>query len=517
MALRTEWWVGGVCVLLCAGLAAQTTYTVDVTKRYQRIDNFGASDAWSAQTVGRYPEATRARAADWLFSTAVETNGQPRGIGLSLWRFNIGAGSAEQGDASGIRAPMNRTECFLDAEGRYDWSKQAGQRWFLRAARARGVEQFLAFCNSAPVSLTANGRANNAGRPKDGSYNLRPGGEAVFADFLATVLSELERRDGVRFDAVSPFNEPEWAWDDAKQEGSPARVEEIARCVRVLDRTFAERRVATQIQVTESGQIDFLMKKGTAHPACENQIETLFDPASPQMIVGLPHVPNRIAGHSYWTTWPDATLRERRRLLHEALARRGLGFWQTEVCVMGNDTPLGGGNGRDLTMKTALYVARIIHYDLCVAQASAWHWWLGLSFHDYKDGLVYVQPTADGTDGALSDSRLLWTLGNYSRFVRPGAVRVDVASAQADVDDANGVLVSAFLHAQGGLVTVVLVNESASPRTVNLVVKGAVVRSSRSYVTSDAAGDTLRPRGAAEPTAACEIPARAAVTWIGRL
>ena len=31
---------------------------------------------------------------------------------------------------------------------------------------------------------------------------------------------------------------------------------------------------------------------------------------------------------------------------------------------MGNDEEIGGGGGFDHTMKTALYVARIIHHDI---------------------------------------------------------------------------------------------------------------------------------------------------------
>ena len=42
---------------------------------------------------------------------------KPKGIGLSLWRFNVGAGSAEQGEASQIASPWMRTECFLQADG----------------------------------------------------------------------------------------------------------------------------------------------------------------------------------------------------------------------------------------------------------------------------------------------------------------------------------------------------------------------------------------------------------------
>lgn len=502
--------------LLAAGALAQTTYTVDVAKRYQRIDHFGASDCWTAQSVGLYPDAARERIADWLFSTAVGTNGQPQGIGLSLWRFNVGAGSAEQGAASQISDASRRTECFLNADGRYEWNKQAGQRWFLQAAKRRGVEHFLAFCNSAPVRWTANGLATNKGRPKDGSYNLKPDHYEAFAGFLATVLAELGAREGVRFDAVSPFNEPEWEWDTSKQEGSPARVAEIARLARLLDRALAERRLDTKILVTESGQIDYLCRAMRERPDQDEQIDELFGSVSPNGIGGLPHVPRLVAGHSYWTTTPNGILLSTRRALRQKLEEHGLGYWQTEVCIMGNDKEVGGGGGRDLTMKTALYVARIIHCDLCVAGASSWQWWLGISGGNYKDGLVYVTPNKDGTDGAVVDSRLLWTLGNYSRFVRPGAVRVGVACPEANIDDPEGLLVSAFLHEAGRLLTVVMVNVSESPRRVRLSVPNLRLGRSGVYLTSDAPDARLQPQPGAAPLVGYTVPARAVVTWAVR-
>ena len=501
---------------LCLGAFAQTTYTIDLSKCYQRVDNFGASDCWTAQTVGRFPDAKREQIADWLFSAAVATNGQPQGIGLSLWRFNVGAGSAEQGQASGIADPQHRTECFLREDGRYDWSKQAGQRWFLRAAKRRGVERFLAFCNSAPVHLTANGFANNKGRPKDGPYNLKPERYEAYADFLATALAEVGAREGIRFDAVSPFNEPEWAWDAPKQEGSPARAGDIAKLVRLLDSKLSERHLDTQILVPESAKIDYLIRAKTDRPAQDNQIEELFAPSSPNRIAGLPHVPRLVAGHSYWTTAPNDVLLAKRQALREKLDAYALGYWQTEVCIMSNDREIGGGGGKDLTMKTALYVARMIHFDLCVAQASAWQWWLGMTCANYKDGLVYVTPNRDGTDGEIADSRLLWALGNFSRFIRPGAVRVGVTCPQADVNDPEGLMVSAFLHEEGRLLTVVMVNMAEQPRPVRVVVPGLRVLKSGVYLTSDRAGACLLPQAGANPVAGYEMPARSVATWVGR-
>ncbi len=79
---------------------------VDPQAVCQTIDGFGASDAWQCQFVGKnWPLDKRERIADLLFSRELDPQGNPRGIGLSVWRFNVGAGTAEQGGGSGIRNP----------------------------------------------------------------------------------------------------------------------------------------------------------------------------------------------------------------------------------------------------------------------------------------------------------------------------------------------------------------------------------------------------------------------------
>ena len=117
-------------------------FVVESKEKHQTIDNFGASDGWSMQYIGLWPEEKQKKMADWLFSTENDKNGNPKGIGLSLWRFNIGAGSTEQGKASGINDVWRRAECFLLPDGTYDWNKQKGQRNFLQLAKLRGVDQF---------------------------------------------------------------------------------------------------------------------------------------------------------------------------------------------------------------------------------------------------------------------------------------------------------------------------------------------------------------------------------------
>lgn len=80
-------------------LMSPVEVTVDCSNKYQTIRNFGSSDAWNADWLGRlWPEAKKNRLAELLFSKELDENGNPKGMGLSCWRFNIGSGSATQGD-----------------------------------------------------------------------------------------------------------------------------------------------------------------------------------------------------------------------------------------------------------------------------------------------------------------------------------------------------------------------------------------------------------------------------------
>lgn len=495
---------------------AQKQYTVDTDIKYQTIDNFGASDCWTARFFGHFPDEKRNQMADWLFSMETDIDGKPKGIGLSLWRFNIGSGSAELGKNSYILNITRRTECFQRPDGSYDWNKQSGQRWFLQAAKQRGVNQFLAFSLSAPAQMTMNGLSNNRFRDKDGTLNIKPDKHEDFADFLATVVSEVEKRENIKFRCISPFNEPEWNWDgNTTQEGTPAMMGDIAKVIRLLDKKITDKNLDTKILVTESGAIQYMYQHDPKMEGRSDQIETFFNPSSSNYIGDLKHIPQMMVGHSYWTTSKDV-LFSRRQALRKKLNEYNLGYWQTELCIMSNDKEIGGGGYKDLTMKTALYVARVMHHDLCVANASAWQWWLGMTNSNYKDGLVYVTPNESLTDGEISDSKLMWTFGNFSRFVRPGAIRVDVSSKKYDPNDTDGLMISAYMHPVNREATIVMINYSDTELYVSLDLKGVKVKELKPYVTSDKDGENLMPKACIKSVKKYKVPARSVVTLVGK-
>ena len=278
------------------------TYQLDPDSTFQVVHNFGASDAWAFQFVGKYwPMESRERISKLLFSTENATDGSPLGIGLSAWRFNIGAGSAEQGSQSEISDEWRRAECFLEADGSYNWSRQLGQQWFLQAARRYGVTDFIAFVNSPPVYFTRNAKAWSA----DGKEaNLPSEHYGDYANFLVQVIDGMEQNAGVTFNYISPFNEPQWEWKCCGQEGSPWNNDEIARFTRILNQKLLDvDRTQTKIELSEAGQIDFLFDDQRNPVQRNNQIAEFFDQGSDNYLGNLSLLAPKIAGHSYFSTW----------------------------------------------------------------------------------------------------------------------------------------------------------------------------------------------------------------------
>ena len=465
--------------LLFSGTVNAATLTVRIGSEKQVIDGFGASDAWRCQYVGKYwPLEKREAIADLLFSSEEDDDGNPKGIGLSIWRFYLSAGTTEQGDRSGISNEWRRGESFLDADGRYDWSKQGGQQWFLRAAKKRGVERIQAFSNATPVQFSNNGKG--FADKGDIRLNVRPGKLDDFARYLVDVAEHFEN-EGIPIDYLSPINEPQWKWDEGNQEGTPALNEDIYVFTRYLSRMLQERKLSTQLTLGEAGHIGYLART-MGEDSRDNQIEVFFNPKSSLYIGNLPHVLPVISGHSYFTVWPvDKQVTYRRQLAEKIDALSpSIHYWQSEYCILGRNGEIGGGGRRDLGMETALYVARLIHHDLTVANATSWQWWTAVTQCDYKDGLVYLDSgihpetgkvqldkKALKLDGNVRDSKLLWVLGNYSRFVRPGMIRVSVewSVPQSPVD---GILASAYKSVEGSNVALVLVNLSQDGHDITL-------------------------------------------------
>jgi len=470
--------------------------TVHAQEPRQKIRHFGASDAWSIQFVGEWPLEKREAIADLLFETGLDENHDPRGIGLSTWRFNIGAGSSRQ---SNIRDVWRRADTFYNEDfSAPDWTRLPGQRWFLQAAKKRGVAQMTAFVNSPPINMTKNGNAFASS--VSGTTNIAEGKFGDFARYLADILRHFRTVEGIEFAALSPVNEPQWSWTQSSgQEGNRYSTSDIKR---VVDALAKEDLGNTRIEIPESGENEYLYLD-----SLDDYIDAFFDPTSPDYVED--EVANAVAGHSYWTdTIPSGLVTSRERLRDKLDEYPGLEFLMTEYAILGDYGP-----GRDLGIDPALHIARTAHFDLTLTEASSWQWWLGVSPYQYKDGLVYVDYRK--TDGNFYESKMLWAMGNFSRFIRPGMIRVNVERSDGSLprEDATGLMVSSYVDVPHNVLVTVFVNWTQEGKAVELDLQGMKLDHLIPYVTS--ASDDLAAYGLLAPSDRIEIPARSIVTLVG--
>jgi O-glycosyl hydrolase len=455
--------------------------SLKTTEQYQTIHGFGASDAWSCQFVGKnWPSDKKEAIANYLFSTNINADGLPEGIGLSIWRFNIGAGSAEQGSGSGIYDEWRRAESFLQLDGNYNWNNQQGQRWFLGAAKQRGVETFIGFVNSPPVYLTRNNKAYSSG---GSNANIASENYLAFADYLTDIVSQLSTSDGIDIDYISPVNETQWDWDNSGQEGSPWMNSEIAAFTRVLNQSFKNQSLNTKIDLPEAAQINFLYENSN-RSGRGTQIETFFNPISTHYVGDLENIEFSVSGHSYYSTWnTDYFIDSRKELAFKLNEYPNLEYSMSEYCLLENNSEING-NGRDLGMDPALYMARVIHADLTVAGASSWQWWLAVSPYNYKDGLVYIDKNKN--NGEIYDSKMLWALGNYSLFIRPGMKRIGVTrSDQRSIEqNLGGVMISSYINPENEKTVTVAINYGNSNIPMKIDINSKLVNCTM-YRTSD--------------------------------
>jgi len=461
-------------VLSATAAFADMTISVNPEKTYQTIDNFAASDAWSGNFVGQYFGAEeKAQVAKWLFSAEIGRDGNPQGIGLSMWRVNVGGGSLEQ-DGADIEVFQRRAESFLTKDGKnFDWGKCAGQQYFMREAKKYGCNKFLLFSNTPPVQMTRNGKGYAA---PDMKANLKPDCYGKFADFLADVAKHFQD-EGYNIAYISPVNEPQADWTkNSKQEGSPWRTSEIYKVIVELDKSLENRGLDnTKLIIGEPANMSFvhiekkLINKPKWKKVPEDERPFAFameyaDPNSKNYLLGLKHTAKFIGCHSYGYHGTNKILVDTRKDMKAVLAKYGIGFQQTEWCMLPN---VGKKNQWGLTpdwyapnhadMQAALLMGRIICADISIADATGWSYWKGMEVNG-NYALISVFPY-DGNlmhGGAVRSNKLLWTLGNFSLFVRPNFRRIEILGA----DDYDKIVSAAFASPDGKRVVAVFVNSS---------------------------------------------------------
>ena len=471
------------------GLKAQetTTYVIDKNIKYQEIDNFSASDAWRMDFVGKnWPREKKEHLADLLFKREFDKNGNPMGMALTNWRVNIGAGSYENRENNEVTSTWNRTECFLLPDGSYGFTKQAGQQWFMNAARERGVNDFLFFTNSAPYFMTRTCSTLSG----DSEYiNLQDDKFDDFAKFLVRCVQHF-RENGYNIKYVSPLNEPNVEWHtNSWQEGTYATKADIYKVVAELDKAISENGVDTKIIIPEIGEMKMLFEVDANEKTPDDIIRSMFYDDGAFSVMPFKNLYNCLAAHDYWTAYPPSLLVDIRTRTRDLLAGNGHNtkFWASEYCILEKNEEITMPSSPVKSINLGLYVARLIHTNLAVANASAWQWWTAVSLNE--DVPVWLLPLEDESgesvkyDGRVVTTKMFWATANYSFFVRPGMRRIDVRALNKEVtplEAATSLMVSSYTD--GSQVVTVFVNYADTDECISLECDNAM--EGKLYVTS---------------------------------
>lgn len=406
---------------------------IDTTKQYQTIESFGTSGAWWSQYVGGWDDpygdtgrSVREEIASLLFDPEY-------GIGLSSYRYNIGAGSADSGN--GDYSDSNRRAGSFEVEpGVYDWSKDEEAVWFLEEVTRIGVEEVILFCNSPLERLTINGKAH---MDQGGSRsNLDPENYSVFANYVFDVAEHFKEK-GIPVKFISPINEPQWDWFGG-QEGCHYEPREAAKVYKAFLEELELRPNLEGVELSgpESGE--------WGGRSIEYVSAILNDQVLSQHFT-------TIDNHSYWSNtqskihfknWMDAH--------HKDVKIR-----MSEWCEM--------VNGSDFTMGSAINLSKTLVEDLTILDAVSWQNWVAIAPGGYRDGLIYVS----ATNHSFVPLKRLWAYGNYSKFIRPGYKRVDVSGSK-EVEGLYPLACTGENNEGKEELVVVLINESNEEKVVNL-------------------------------------------------
>ena len=139
-------------------------------------------------------------------------------------------------------------------------------------------------------------------------------------------------------------------------------------------------------------------------------------------------------------------------------------LWQTEMSSF---------DAFDASIGNGVTVAKWIHDALTIGNVNVWHyWWLQNPYNEDNEGLI-------GRPGApTTPTKRLYSVGNYSRFVRPGWKRIDVAGSNPNV------FTSAYSSPSNASFAIVVINTSPSDQPFVASLMNARSASVTPWVTS---------------------------------
>lgn len=381
----------------------------------QSIDGFGIATAFDRIEL---LQGLSTQQQNEIFNLWFNRN---TGAGLSILRLGIGSSplgspydkmiSIEPNDPGGPDAPPQ-----------YIWDgKDNGQVWIAKVAKSFGVRRFYADAWSAPAFMKTNLDENNGGM-------VAPQWEAAYARYLVQ-YTKFYAQEGIRITDLGFTNEPDFTATYASMNYTPQQAAQFIDVLGPIAR-------GTGVRLTCCDSFGWDQAK-----AYTSAIEA--DPQASGFVT-------TITGHSYASpvTSPQPTDKN---------------TWMSEWNPNGTtwNTNWDDGSGYD-----GFTIAQAIQNALTLGNVSAYVYWVGDS-----TGATRALVQIDQTNETFSVSKRMDALAAFSRFIRPGAVRLDTSVTNSALQ------VSAFRNANGSKVIEIL-NTGTTP-----VVWNGVSGRATSYLT----------------------------------
>jgi O-glycosyl hydrolase len=456
---------GSLAVVPAVPASAASAATINGAVTYQRIAGFGSSEAFGqAEQIMNAPPATQQQALNLLYSPV-------SGAGLTILRNEIGADPGNTIEPTAPSSP-DAAPSYVSLQSIDD---DMGQLWLAQTIRAEyGVRDVFADAWTAPAYMKTNDSTSNGGTlcGVPGATCASGNWEQAYANFLVQYARDYAQA-GIPLSYIGFENEANLAPGYDGMVMTPAQTADFAP---VIGQALARSWLPTRLECCAAEGWDYATQYASAIEA---------DPAAL-------HYVSLFTSHGY-TEWPTFPVPGWNKPV-----------WETEWSTFESWDPAWD----DGTDASGFTWAQHIYTGLTSANLNAFLYWWGSSeptFNGDNESLIQINGTT------VSASGRLWAFANYSRFVRPGAVRIGATTTDTGLD------LTAFRNLDGSVAVVVL-NTDTSPDTVSFSLQNLGLpgwSGVTPYVTDSASDAAAQPRLQAQSgTFTYTLPARSLVTFV---
>ncbi|OAA65367.1 Glycoside hydrolase, subgroup, catalytic core [Niveomyces insectorum RCEF 264] len=403
---------------------ATTVIAIDTSQTYQTIDGFGFCEAFQrANALYNAPQPLQERILDLLFNTTT-------GAGFSILRIGLGSSPNSTSDHMNSIEPTPPVPLSPDSPPMYTWDHNgSNQVWMAKRAMAYGVGTFYADAWSAPGFMKTNGRDDEGGYlcgVKDASC-LTGSWIAAYVDYLVQYVKDY-LGEGIPLKYVGFINEPNLNKSYATMFSDGYQATEVIRPLRAA---------------LSAGNLS-----AVGVSCCEGQGWSMQRAMMPALHTAISNKELAlVTTHAYrgHPAAPDKPL------------NTSLPVWITENSPIMQRLGFTDTWHRNNSENEGLTWANNLQTAFAVGNVNAYLYWIGVGPWGAEVPLIWVPPrNASTPDHGAPPFRLAatyWASAHWSRFIRPGAVRIGADLVGSGTKNTSGkVRASAYRNPDGSIV-----------------------------------------------------------------